>query len=299
MANVKLEWSQATFVDSFKIYRSSATMNPASMPAPLATGVTNNYYFDTSIVVDQTYFYRVGAVRGEQELISSEVEVLAGAPIVNDPYWVDVELLVFADAVSFPSTTFVDKSSRNRTVAKAGTPTIVAPGVTAPKFDAGSIYLEGATSPEDWIGIGSASPIGTSNFTLECWLKIPTTTNSPFYSNLFDLNVVAVKTNGSNYNQFDIFVGGSGTGVFTTGIVRDTWSHVCLMRKAGVVYFFVNGVVKASAACTLNLTDFIRVGGGGVDNRTFNAYVNSFRVTKAARYSETGFTPPDSKFPTS
>lgn len=299
MANVKLEWLQATYVESFNIYRSDSSMNTASMPEPLATGILNNYYFDTSITIDETYFYRVGAVRGDQEMISSEVEVLAGAPVVNDPFWSDVELLIFADATSFPSTALVDSSSKARTVAKVGTPTIVAPSITTPKFDAGSIYLEGVTDPEDAIGVSTSLGIGTSDFTLECFVKIPTSPNSPFYSRLFDLNSIQVVTNGATYAQMCLQVGGSAQTVFTVGVANGDWYHACLMRKAGVLHFFINGVLKWSGANTYSLTGYAYVGGGGVSNRSFNAYINSIRLTKAARYSETGFTPPDSKFSTS
>lgn len=301
MANVKLEWSQATFVESFNIYRSLSTMNTASMPAPLATGITDHYYFDTSITVDETYFYRVGAVRGEQELISSEVEVLAGAPVVNDPVWPNVELLIFADAASFPSTAIIDSSSRGRAVAKAGTPTIVSPSVITPKFDTGSIYLEGANAPEDSFGISTGNPIGTSDFTLEAWVNIPVTvSNSPWYSRLFDMNQIMLCNSADNYNSFDIMIySNSGSGAFSTGIVRGQWAHVCLMRKSGLVMCFINGVKKAQVSAAINLVDWLRVGGGGIADRSFNVYINSFRVTKSARYSETGFTVPDSKFPTS
>lgn len=299
MANVKLEWLQATYVESFNIYRSDSPMSIASMPAPLATGITNNYYFDTSITIDETYFYRVGAVRGDQEMISSEVEVLAGAPVINDPYWSDVELLIFADATTFPSTTFVDSSSKARTVDKDGTPTIVAPSVTAPKFDAGSIYLEGVTYPKDNVGVSTSLGIGTSDFTLECFVKIPTSPNYPFYARLFDLNSILVVTNGDTYTQMCLLIGGSLQTEFNVGVANGEWYHACLMRKSSILYFFINGVLKWSGANNYSLESSTFVGGGGVSNRSFNAYINSIRVTKVARYSETGFTVPDSKFPNS
>jgi hypothetical protein len=71
------------------------------------------------------------------------------------------------------------------------------------------------------------------------------------------------------------------------------------MRKSGLVMCFINGVKKAQVSAAINLVDWLRVGGGGIADRSFNVYINSFRVTKAARYSETGFTVPTEKFPTS
>ena len=222
-----------------------------------------------------------------------------GAPVVNDPFWSDVELLIFADATSFPSTTFVDSSSKARTVDKDGTPTIVAPDVTAPKFDAGSIYLEGVTDPKDNVGVSTSLGIGTSDFTIECFVKMPTSPNSPFYSRLFDLNSILVLTNGSTYTQMCLSIGGNVQPEFNVGVANGEWYHACLMRKSSILYFFINGVLKWSGANTYSLESATYVGGGGVSNRSFNAYINSIRVTKLARYSESGFTVPDSKFPNS
>lgn len=295
MANVKLEWTQENFAESFNIYRSDEPMDLLNMPVAIATGIVDLYYFDESIVIDNSYFYRVGAVRGGNEMISSEVEVLAGAPVVSDPFWSDVELLIFADAISFPSTTFVDSSTKSRVVVTEGTPTIVDSSVTTPKFDAGSIYLEGSEGSPD--SIGATINIGTSDYTFECFVKIPTSPNSPWYARLFDVPPIIVLTEGTTYNQMYVDVGGSAKPSFTTGIPNGTWFHACLMRKSGVLYFFIDGVEKWSGPSTHSINNYARIGGGGVNNRSFNAYINSVRMTKAARYSEAGFAPPDAKFP--
>lgn len=299
MANVKLEWLQATYVESFNIYRSDSSMNTASMPEPLATGILNNYYFDTSITIDETYFYRVGAVRGDQEMISSEVEVLAGAPVVNDPFWSDVELLIFADATTFPSTTFVDSSSRARTVYKDGSPQIVA---SEHLYDAGAILTD--SSKTQYFGFNNSLGIGTGDFTIEAFIKIASdAVTNPFDAYIFDLNSIHLKVlnNDSTYKTFQVRLG-TGTTYDLTSLAtsaKDRWCHFCLMRKNGIIYAFIDGLLMASFANTYDLTSYTYFSGGAISGRAIKAYYNCCRVTKAARYSEAGFTVPTEKFPTS
>ncbi|MDQ8974615.1 LamG-like jellyroll fold domain-containing protein [Acinetobacter johnsonii] len=297
MANVKLEWLQATYVESFNIYRSDSPMNPASMPAPLATGITDNYYFDTGIIVDETYFYRVGAFRGNQELISSEVEVLAGAPVVNDPFWANVELLIFADATSFPSTALVDSSSRARTVYTEGSPQIIA---TEHLYDAGAIYTTGSAVQE--FGYYSDLGIGTGDFTQECFLKVAPDAGTPSWATIFNLNSISLQAHDdATFKKFRLYIGGGNITNLTdlATSVKGEWHHFCMMRKSGVLYAFINGVRLASVSNTYSLTSFTLFGGGATASRTVKGYYNGCRVTRAARYSEAGFTVPTEKFPTS
>lgn len=295
MANVKLEWLQATYVESFNIYRSDSSMNTASMPAPLATGITNNYYFDTSITVDETYFYRVGAVRGEQELISGEIEVLAGAPVVNDPHWANVELLIYADAINFPSTTFIDSSSKNRAISASSSLQIVSPSVTEPHLDSGSIYFDGL-SGQVLVSYAVVTR-GKYDFTVECFIKIPVASSSnPLNAIVFNVGGMILDFN-NNYTTASIRY---YLPDFSISIARNVWTHICMMRSGDTVAVYVNGVLIASTSTQDSLVqNLFSIGEGSSANRSLNAYINSVRFTKSARYTVEGFTPPAEKFPNS
>lgn len=298
MANVKLEWSQATFAESFSIYRSSTPMDTANMPAPLVAGITKTYYFDASVIVGGTYFYRVGAVRSNQELISDEVEVLANAPVVNDIFWPNVELLIFADATTFPSGNLADSSSRVRAVSRGGSPQIIDSEYL---YDAGAIYATGAV--QYW-GFDGSIGIGNGDFTIECFLKIATDSSEiPNGANIFDLNSIKLRVvlNSSTYKNFQIYLG-SGATINLTPLVespKGAWHHFCLMRESGILYAFIDGVLSASVANTYNLTSYTWFSSNTSAGRGVKGYYNGCRVTKSARYSKNGFITPDSKFPTS
>jgi lysophospholipase L1-like esterase len=62
------------------VYRDASTIDPASPPPALATlGVDIVEYIDSDVVIDQTYFYRVSAVSGANEVFSDEVSLTAGS----------------------------------------------------------------------------------------------------------------------------------------------------------------------------------------------------------------------------
>lgn len=64
--------------DGTRIYRSESPMNPASLPAPLATvgpGITS--YEDTNVVRGKTYYYRFESFKGTDTALSNELTVSA------------------------------------------------------------------------------------------------------------------------------------------------------------------------------------------------------------------------------
>lgn len=87
MGGVRLEFAQFGDFDSFTIYRSTTPMDIASLPAPIAAGLTTMYYVDSTIVDEQSYYYRVGVVRDGVELVSDEMQYIpaaAGSVIPTD-----------------------------------------------------------------------------------------------------------------------------------------------------------------------------------------------------------------------
>ena len=59
MASVKLEFAQYGDFTSFDILRSQTPMSLASLPSPIATGLTKMFYEDFAVVSGARYYYRV------------------------------------------------------------------------------------------------------------------------------------------------------------------------------------------------------------------------------------------------
>lgn len=82
MASVKLEFAQFGDFTSFDILRSLTPMSLASLPSPIATGLTTMFYEDFAVVSGATYYYRVVTHYLTESFVSDEVSLVA----TEDPY---------------------------------------------------------------------------------------------------------------------------------------------------------------------------------------------------------------------
>lgn len=74
MGGVKLEFAQFGKFDSFNIYRNQTPTSVSNLSNPIANTNTM-YYEDFSVEQNNDYYYRVGVVRGRDELIGDEIHV--------------------------------------------------------------------------------------------------------------------------------------------------------------------------------------------------------------------------------
>ncbi|AUX84851.1 hypothetical protein C3F34_01355 [Acinetobacter sp. ACNIH2] len=69
---VDLSWHVDGLVHSFNYYRYEISTPINGLPPPIVTGITETSYSDSTIEENKNYFFRIGAVRGSNEKISSE-----------------------------------------------------------------------------------------------------------------------------------------------------------------------------------------------------------------------------------
>lgn len=74
MAGVRLEFAQFGHFDYFNIYRNSVSTAIENLEQPIGTSSTM-YYEDFNTEPNLDYFYRVGVVNGQTEIISDEILV--------------------------------------------------------------------------------------------------------------------------------------------------------------------------------------------------------------------------------
>ena len=93
MANgaIRLTWRDRNWAEQgHYIYRSQTPMNVNNLPNPLTTVDGNvTEYIDYDVIADQTYYYRIGAYRNNDVMVSDEIEVVA-TPINLGPGSVDL-----------------------------------------------------------------------------------------------------------------------------------------------------------------------------------------------------------------
>ena len=273
--NVEIDFTYAIdgFYDSVNYYRSETSMNPTSMPSATAVGIVGKTYTDTSALSNKTYYVRFGSVTSGVEKISNELIV---STAVSDSLWANVELLVYADAASYPSTALVNQSSK-RGLTIAGNPTIVSASVKAPYTDNGCIYFDGNTDSITATGLATLA----ADFTQEAFVLLPTSPVAGWYPDIFGSSPIRVAVNQNNYSAINLLIDGNIRGS-AANLGREVWKHVCVMRKSNVAYFFVGGVLIASYAVTGNV-NALTFGGGNTTGQQFNGHMNCLRITRGAR----------------
>ena len=148
---------------------------------------------------------------------------------------------------------------------------------------------------------------GTSDFTIEAWIKIDDDTNT---NTIYDS-----RPSGSNGAQIVLFYSGSGNAILFThgGTTRITgtvdvgadhaWHHIALTRSSGSTKLFVDGVQDGSTYSDSTSYEnpanrpFIGQSGGStnLDATTFfKGYISNLRVCAGHAVYTANFTPPTS-----
>ena len=161
-------------------------------------------------------------------------------------------------------------------------------------FYGGSFYLDGVG---DYLETSTSNDfvVGTGDFTLEAWYNVDAsqTTNA----RLFGQNT----NNSSNWDCYidggtgtnAIYMHGGNTNLGMSFPSAGNWHHFCIVRSSGVLYSFMNGVLRNTQAYTnsvgVNNLGFRigEIGPNGGSGYTLKGYVQDFRIYKGlAKYTQ-------------
>lgn len=254
-ATITLTWKHdGAKPTEFRIYRSDAPMDPDDMPEPIGTALPaeREYVNDDSIVEDNTYYYRVGALIGSAERISDELEFIA-LPAITDPPWDHVIALLHFDETS-GATKLIDQSRYGR----VWTPTNAATSDSVVLVDGNCLSLAGPATPS-WLETSkSGLTIGSSDWTIEAAIRIAAL---PGAGKLY--GILGTGNKDSPYYSMRFFISDSGEigvtlssdGAATTiiksaasAISTDTTYRVCAERDDSTVRVYVDGIVVATGS---------------------------------------------------
>ena len=295
---LELNWKLDGFVDEQRYYCSETPISTDNLPsAKVVLSGDVRTYVDTAIEVGKSYCVRIGSVKNNVEKISTEKSV--------DTLFNNVELLIFADSATFPSTAITDSSKTPKTLTKLGNVQIVSPTEYAKNYDDGWLKFDGSGD-----GLSATlTALGTSDFTFECFASMDAGSSKASGRILHIGDIEAGTIIFHRYlstNQLAVTLidsGGYNTFITTTNtFVNGTKYHLCFMRKSGVFYVVIDGVVWGSSGAFIdfNITKTpLYIGSNNAATEELSAYMSSIRLTRHARYNTSGFTPPSFKFPKS
>lgn len=313
-SQVALAWSPPTTAGSASVigYTVFYVADDGTEVYSDTSGLT---YTVTGLSNDTAYLFGVAAVNssagvGTYAYVAATPSASGGS---GDANFANVTLLLHGD------TGLSDSSSYARA------PTSSA-GVSASsadiKFGAGSIRARSKydSGTGGWLlfesrdfsnGTSSVPVIGTGDYTIEWWMKLQDYSwNSGYGDILFDLwNLGSVDPRGPrllvgfrNDASMRILEGSDIQDTSASSIPVDSWCHIAICRASGTRRVYINGSLALTASSSHDFSgtrfvlftncDDISQGTSG----HFTGYLDEFRITRAARYTDTTLTVPSVAF---
>lgn len=207
----------------------------------------------------------------------------------RDTYFPSVALLLHMDGAN-GGTTFTDSSSNAYAMTVSG-------GVT----DTGTVKYGTAsgkfanTTDKIYPTDTTVLPLGSGDFTLEFWMKMPTIAGGS-YGNLVSTGastgnyIISAGTTGigGTNNKLNIWTL-DGTLSSATTVTDNVWHHIAWTRSGTTARLFVDGTQEATIVDNENLNGWNLTYGGigaGYHNAQATTYIDDLRITKGvARYT--------------
>jgi len=177
-----------------------------------------------------------------------------------------------------------DSSGNNTTVTETGEVEYVAGKFDeAGKYDSAQYAIIG--QPSDW-------QIGTSDCSLDCWIRLPANYTTGRY--LFDLGGQRLSAYTYSSNQLRLYVAGSY--YYLTDIPTEQWFHLAICRVGRCLFVYINGQLKLTTTNTNSIAptyDF-SIGSYYSGSSQFIGQIDELRLFKSDGVFDHEFTPPTS-----
>jgi hypothetical protein len=197
------------------------------------------------------------------------------------------------------SNRFIDNSTNNFTITKAGDPTVSNFG----PFDetdttTGSGFFDGTGDRIEFAN-DVALQMGTGSFTIEAWVY--STASQSLNSGIvakgaastgFTINVTGTTVAVAQGGTASLLTSASGA------VPLNAWTHVAYVRSGTTIYLFVNGIQVDTGTSSYDLTEtnLLRIGANRTNGAQFQGYISNVRVIKGTALYTSNFTPSTTLF---
>ena len=164
-------------------------------------------------------------------------------------------------------------------------------------YTQGKFDLAGDFTGEEYLIVGEPADwqIGTGDFVLDCWVKLPSDYTTGRY--IFDLGnrKLAVRTYSSN--QLQVYF--DGDYYYLQDVPTGSWFHLALLRSGRCFLVYLNGQLRISITDTSSIAptyDFA-IGSYYSGSGQFIGELDELRLFKSAAFFTGEFTPPTRAIP--
>ena len=162
----------------------------------------------------------------------------------------------------------------------------------------GSAYFDGTG---DYLAFPNdpAFSFASSNFTIECWINVTSTSNYHIYVNSDSANNLGVTLYVGSGTVYTYVTAPAGNIVYgmtgpASSVVSGVWTHVAFVRNGSTFTNYVNGVAGTSVTSASAMPDSqVRCYIGTTYNAStsFSGYISNYRVVKGTAVYTSNFTP--------
>lgn len=248
-------------------------------------GVDTSTTFTDSEITPKT----VTANRGAQ-LTTSTSKFGTASGYFNGNGWALSVLLLHLDGINGSTTFTDDASSGAKTFTAVGTAQI---STAQSKFGGASVLFgsgDAITTPDD-----AVFNFGTGNFTIDCWIRPTSFASGSAIASQWDAGsarAFLLSCGGGNLSFLYRNDGVNEDFTAATPLQLNVWTHVALVKSAGVFYFYINGVkdvnTLTATAAMPDVSEVFSIGGrsaGAPIDQEFVGYIDEFRIFQGAAWT--------------
>ena len=136
----------------------------------------------------------------------------------------------------------------------------------------------------------------STDYTIDLWIDpLSLTDLDTFIIGQEDSWKLTLDGTSNKYLKYTIVDGASV--IAPIALSLETWQHIAIVQKDGVIKLYVNGILGAAitGTVTINGTNILSIGASNSGENLFNGFIEEVRISDNARWS-TAFTPPSVEY---
>lgn len=234
----------------------------------------------------------------------SNLRVVKGTAVYTSPFTPPTSQLTAISGTSLltcQENRFIDASVSTSTLTVSSNPVVQkfspfsGTAVYTTSTHGGSVHLKGANATTGDYLTATISPLGTGDFTIECWSYLEATgfINGGAVFSIFDTGTPQMILRPENDVFWRVFYKSTSFTIDQSSSpkVTNRWTHHAVVRISGTTRYYQDGILIGSGADVLNYTGTTLKVGSYADYN-MKGFISDFRIVAGTGVYTGSFTPP-------